>query len=250
MGFGTTKPSQTGATIFVDLKTNAKGGKDAVGFRQVVGETIVKDESGADKRQKTYAMHDFVSGRIAGFKAKEEPSYDDHEIKEWVGYLTLMEQGAPNVVVRFPMERMQGRRMVGLINGALEKTQSDVFLRITFTPANTKLGDRTTDTDLVFLTLRVGGPEGEKLDPLFRKEDGSLMIEANGKPTPLPAPVEVMINKKIVLNNEVADNIVANTAFALMTHFEAVRQTRKPSDGSDDSIDADEAARAAASPRG
>lgn len=249
MGFGTTKASQAINSIFVDLKTNAKGGKNAVGFRQVIGETIVKDEHGVDKRQKTHALHDFVSGRIAGFKAREEPSYDDPDINEWVGYLTLMEQGAPNVVVRFPMERMQGRRMVGLINGAMEKTQGDVFLRTTFTPAGTKLGDRTTDADLAFLTLRVGGSDGEKLDPVFRNDDGSLMIDANGKPTPLPPPVEFIVNKKKMFDNAEADNIVASTAASLMLHFEAHRQARKATEGVDADIDLEEAAKAA-SPRG
>ena len=247
MGFGTTKSNQAGNSVFVDLKTNAKGGKDAVGFRQLVGETTVKDENGADKRQKTYAFHEFVSGRIAGFKAKEEPTSDDPDQFEWVGLLTLMEEGAPNVVVRFPMERMHGRRMVGLINDALLKTDGDVFVRTTFTPKGTSLGDRVTDADLVFLTMREGDKDGQKFEPVFRNEDGSLMIDSNNKPIPLPAPAEVMIAKKKHLDNSAADNIVATTAAALMVHFASLREARRQTDGG---IDLAEAANAASTPRG
>lgn len=249
MGLGTSRASKSDS-IFVDMKTNAKKGEEGVGFRQEIG----RETDASGKVQRTYAMHNFVAGHILSFKAAEEPTYDDKAKNEWIGYLTLSEPGEPNVVVRFPMERSSGRRLVGLINAAMVAGDDTVFVRTTYAGEGTKLGNETLTEARAFLTLRAGDSQGEKRDPLFMNAEGQPLVDADGKAIALPAAKVVKIGKVEVKDSSEADEIVLNTAVSLMGHFAAQRDARKQTqgaaDGHDDGINPAEAAAAAASPRG
>lgn len=251
MGLGTNQRRSKDA-IFVDLKLNAKGGEDAVGFRQQVGSSI--DEAG--KTKKEFLMHNSAYGAIVGFKAKEEEAHPDKGGNEWVGYLTLSDgTSEPNVCIRFPMEMYGGRRMVGLVNAAIVNKDPQVFLRTSFTPKGTVLGGRETDKDLAFLTLRAGDDRGDKREPVYCGEDGSLLVDAEGKPLPLPPTAYVMVGKKEIPDSSAADTVVLATALAIMQHFQAQRDARRQTEGrpgSDEGLelDPDEALRAAAPAQG
>lgn len=245
MGIGTSNTAAKTASVFVDLKTNAQKGAEGVGFRQETG----RQTDGDGKVHRSFALHNYVSGHIQGFKAKEEPTYDDPNKSEWIGYLTLSEQGEPNVVVRFPMERASGRRLVGLVNAAVQRGDDTVFLRTTFSEAGTKLGDLTLEKNQAFLTMRAGDAQGEKLAPLYLDANGSPMVDGEGNAASLPKAEKVKVGRTEVLDSSAADEIVLNTAASLMEHFEALRQARKD-DQSDGDINPAEAAAAAAAPRG
>jgi hypothetical protein len=195
--------------------------------------------------EKKYKFHDYVMGTLKGFKAVEEPTYDDPKVDEWIGYLTLVTPDEPRLVIRFPMERYHGRRMVGLINAAVAANDSEVFFRISYTPSGTVLNEKATDKDLVFLTARAGDAKGEKREPVFADSDGNLLLDAGGRPAKLPEPKVVTIGKKEHRDFAASDEIVLMTAVHLVNYFAAQRQSAK--DAHDDaSIDPHEAAYAAA----
>ncbi len=257
MALGTTQAARADS-IFVDMKTNARNGKDQVGFRQETGFKIVKDEKGVDTRQKIFAFHDFVSGKLIGFTPKEEPTYEDHNIKEFIGYLTLADKGQPNVAVRFRIGNYHGRRMVGLINGALASDTQDLFIRMTFSAEGDKIGDWVLDNNMAFLTVRKGDANGEKIEPLYMDESGAPLVDKEGKPLPLPKPKEHEISRKKILDYTEADDIALNTVVAITQVLEAERAERKQSreqgatnaHANDDFDPREAAAAAAAAPRG
>ena len=195
---------------------------------------------------------------MIGFTPKEEPTYDDQNINEWIGYLTLADKGQPNVAVRFRIGNYHGRRMIGLINGALASDTRDLFIRMTFAAEGEKMGDRVVDKNMAFLTVRKGDASGEKIEPLYMDESGAPLVDKEGKPLPLPLPKEVVINRKTVSDYSEAEDIALNTVVAITQVLEAERAERKQAREqgatnahANDDVDLREAAAAAAAaPRG
>lgn len=247
MALGKTSGGNTQKSIFVDLKSNAnKAG--GVGFRETTNRTPTNNPEGA-KFTYEYAMHDYVAGRVAGFVAKEEPTYDDPKVKEFIGYGTFSDpEGGPNIVVKFPMASGFGRKLVGLMNASKQSDQV-VYLHTNQADAGTKIGDKTLEKPAAYINMRFGDAKGAKVVPVYADENGQPLLDEKGEPVQLAMGVKHDIAKKIIWDFTAADDMTMNTAIALTEHFSKAAQGDHHTAAHDDGgIDLNEAA-AAAAPR-
>lgn len=260
MGLGKSTGGAQRKAIFVDLKFNATKGADGVGFRETTSKTPrTNPQPGEAKYDYTYEMHNFVEGEIKNFSIREEPSYEDENVKEMIGYITVRDvavsdggEAAPDVVVKFPMFGSAGRRLVGLVAAAQEKAAGAIYIYTNFAEAGQKLGDKTLTKPQAYINAKVGDARGEKLSPLYYDGEGKPYLDQNGKPAQLPMGEQAVINRKTVWNFEKADDWVASTAVVVATRFQAEHESQAQGAGEpdqahagDEEIDLGEASRAA-----
>lgn len=237
--------------IFVDLKFAPNKGEDYVGFRQVISKTPRENvKEGERKYDYTYETHNFVSGEIVNFRVKEEPRYDNPNEKDFVAYVSFRDEGEPDVVVRFPLHQQAGRRLVGLIAAALERSAGSVYLYTNYAPAGSKIGDKVLEKPQAYINMKLGDQKGEKLTPLYYDDKGKPMLDEKGKPLPLPMGVKHVIGRKEIWDFEQANNVVSATAIVLMDHFRDAHNEHEVSGESfaqeqEDDVDLHEAATAA-----
>jgi len=252
MGLGTSKAAKSEA-VFVDLKFAPNKGEDLVGFRQTVGRTPrVGAKEGERKFDYEYKTHSYVEGEIAGFRVKEEPSYDDPAKGELMAYLTVRDVGGapgPDVVVRFPLLSQAGRKMTGLVAAAQEANAGAVHIYTNYAEAGTVIGDKTLDKPQAYLNCKVGDARGEKLVPLYYGDDGKPLLDEQGKPLPLPMGEKHVIARKEIWDFSKVDEIVASTAAKIEDGF-SHRNDHHHDDGhkaahDDEGVDLAEAAEAA-----
>lgn len=246
MALGSNK-KQASNSIFVDLKFKAGGSGEGVGFRQTVSKTPTGLPAGEKQFNYETAMHGFVEGHLIGFRTKEEPTFDDKTVNEFIGYATVADvDGGPNVVVRFPLAQSAGRRMVGLLN-AVKGGGPMIHLYTNHADIGTVIGDKTLTKAQAYLNLRAGGPKGEKIDPVYADAEGNAILDDKGFPAQLAMGVPVVVAKKTHWDFTAADDMAFNTALALTEHY------TKQADGHDDKpaedgINPHEAADAAGAP--
>jgi hypothetical protein len=248
MGLGTSKAAKTDA-VFVDLKFAPNKGEEMVGFRQTISKTPRQGaKEGERKFDYTYQTHNYVDGELAGFRVKEEPSYDDPNVKDLMGYAVIRDVGAepaPDVVIRFALLSQAGRRMVGLLSAAVSAKAGAIHLYTNFADTGAQIGDKVLDKPQAYLNCKVGDSRGEKLTPLYYGEDGHPLLDADGKPAKLPMGEKHVIARKEVWDFTKADEVVAATAAMLEDAFK--RDTNGHEDGhvADEDVDLNEAAGAA-----
>ncbi len=258
MALGNSKNLRNDNTIFVDLKFAPNRGKEMVGFRQIVSKTPRENaKEGERKFDYAYQTFDYVEGEIVNFRVKDEPRFDDPNEKELMGYMTVRDVGetvGPDVVVRFPLLGQAGRKLVGLIAAAVEARAGCVHIYTNFADVGAKLGDKVLDKPQAYINAKIGDARGEKLTPLYYGEDGKPLLKEDGTPMPLPMGEKVVVGRKEIWDFSKADNMVGQTALALVEHFRRDEQqhhdvaagTEADSDsGGDDDLDLEEAARAA-----
>jgi hypothetical protein len=233
-------------TIFVDLKFNATKGEQGVGFRQTMEKTpIANPVDGGPRFAYKYDMHGFVSGHVTGFTTREEPTYDDKNIKEFIGYATFSDpEGGPNVCVKFPLASSSGRRVVGLLNAAKD-SDPVVHLYTSTIAAGGVIGDKTYDKPAAFINARKNDIKGDRFEPVYADETGAPLMK-DGKPQQLAMGEQVTINRKVQWDFSVADDMVLLTASVLAEHY--AKQTQSHSE-TPDAASFEEAA-AAAAPKG
>lgn len=246
MALGSNSGNKNSNSIFVDLKFNASKGPGAVGFRQTVGKTPTGAPAGEKQFNYETVTHGFVEGHLTGFVTKEEPTYDDKNIKEFIAYATIADvDGGPNVVVKFPLAQSAGRRLVGLLN-AVKGGGPMIHLYTNHAEAGTEIGTKKLEKPQAYLNLRAGGPKGEKIDPIYVDADGQALFGDDGKPMQLAMGVPVAVAKKTHWDFTAADDMAFNTALALTDHF--TKQADGHDDKPEDGISAHEAAAVASAP--
>lgn len=248
MGLGTSKAAKTDA-VFVDLKFAASKGEEMVGFRQTISKTPREGaKEGERKFDYKYQTHNYVDGELAGFRVKEEPSYDDPNQKDLMAYATIRDVGAdpaPDVVVRFPLLSQAGRRMVGLLAAAVNAQAGAIHLYTNFADVGSQIGDKVLDKPQAYLNCKVGDSRGEKLTPLYFSEDGNPLLGEDGKPAKLPMGEKHVIARKEVWDFTKADEVVASTAAILEDVFKRDTDSHDEAPAADEDVDLNEAAGAA-----
>ena len=260
MAFGTNKGERR-PVVFLNLRTNAKvpGG---VGFQQELSKApnpAYGSDPKAPKWLRETAMHQFVEGRITGFKVSEEESYEDKSVKYKVGHVRIADTvqpgqaAGPDVIVNFRMDNGHGRKLVGLIANALVNNNTSIHLKTNQADAGETIGDQTLTAPRAFVTANLGDAHGPRIDPPYYIDSSTGVVrEEAGKASALPRGVEVVVNKKVVLDWTNADSWTEETAAVLQSLFEVPAPTDAEASGEDhgeEEIDL-HAAAAAAAPQG
>lgn len=250
MAFGTNKGERR-PVVFLDLRTKASD-PDGVGFRQVLNKTANPDPAGPKWLLET-AMHQFVEGRITGFKVKEEDDFEDKTIKHKVGNLRISDtpvngqEAGPDVIVKFRLDGQHGRKLVGLIANALVTNIPAIHIKTNRAEAGETIGTKVLEKPQAFVTANVGDAHGQRIKLPYYIDSATGAVRMNGEAVAeLPRGVEMMVNKKKVYDFSAADAWVEETAEVLQSFFSVPAEEHVESDGGDDNIDLDEAAAAAA----
>ena len=252
MALGTQQGSGKKNSIFVDLKFNATKGAAGVGFRQTLNKTPIAGAAAGEK-QFSYetVTHGFVEGRLAGFVVKEEPTFDDKTVNEFIGYASIADvaqegaEAGPNVVVKFPLAGGAGRRLVGLMN-AVKDGDPVVHIYTNHAEAGTKIGEKALIKPQAYLNMRIGDSKGEKIAPVYAGEDGQPLLDDKGAFAQLPMGELLTVNRKSVWDFTKADDVCMNTAAAVADHFVKAADGHADAPAGEEGIDLNEAARAAA----
>jgi len=158
--------------------------------------------------------------------------------------------------VRYPLLQQAGRRLTGLIAAAVDKQAGAVHIYTNFAEEGTKIGEKVLDRPQAFINAKVGNNRGDKLVPLYFDEQGKPLLDEDGKPAPLPMGTKHIIARKEVWDFTEADNVVSQTALALVEHFkrddvnahaEGAEQNHADAgwDSGEEDLDMEEAARVA-----
>lgn len=249
MALGNTQVQRKNS-IFVDLKFNPTKGPSGVGFRRML--TKVPSLTEGKKFDYTYSLHDLVDGPVVGFRIKEEPVYEKPHLKEFIGYVEIADlTGGENVIVKFPLASVAGRKLVGLINTVKDQSVV-VFLRTNMAEAGTVIGDMVLDKPTAFLNMYLNDAKGEKVIPSYAGPDGQTLVNPEGKLTQMVKGVKHTVGKNVLWDFTDADDMTLNTAGVVVTHFSKAAPVdghKQGQDHDDSSVDLNEAAQAAA-PRG
>ncbi len=256
MALGKSTGGNRPPSVFVDLRTNAKK-EGGVGFRQVLSKTPNPDAATTGKPfVYETVMHDFVQGRITGFRIKEAPTYDDPAVKEKLGLLRISDapkngaEAGPDVYVSFKLATGMGRKLVGLVANALVNvtTIPEVHIKTNVAAAGDKIGDQVLTEPRAFISANIGDAQGARIRPEIYL-DSSGNVRMNGDiPAALPHGKEVTVNRKTVLDFSEADQWVEETAAIIAAAFqEEHAEAESHGDGvaGEDSVDLAEAAAAA-----
>lgn len=259
MAFGT-NTGERRPVVFLELRTNAKE-PTGVGFRQVLSKTPNPDTTAKSKWLYETAMHQFVEGRIAGFRVKEEPSYDDPTIMIKVGQLRLEDdpkpgaEAGPDVIVSFRLDSQHGRNLVGLITNALQTEVPVLHIKTNRGDIGDKIGDTVLDAPRAYVTANKGSHSGPRIAPAMYIDPATMRVRADesGEVAKLPRGIELTVNKKKVWDFTDADTWVEQTAAVLQAAFEesppdehAEGDGSGHASGDDHGVNLEEAAAAAA----
>ncbi|TAL65753.1 MAG: hypothetical protein EPN79_11275 [Burkholderiaceae bacterium] len=200
----------------------------------------------------SYALADKLTGFVVSVKTGTDsytPAGGQPEV-----YPIATVRLSDNESVKVRLDQNLGRTVIGLLAAnALSHGDGAIDIYVNHIRAGGRIGDGPAfDKDKSFINVKpMGADTTEKFKPIYAGDDGQILVDAEGKPAPLPKADIVRFQGKDRYDWEKINNIAVNTARGLEGFYkdkEASAHNQGAAPAHDDPIDLDAAA-AAAAPR-